>query len=195
MERAATWLERMRSAGLEPNEVTFNTMIKAHAADAEGAERWFERMRSAGFEHNLRSFTSMATAYSAAPAVDMNKVARLVDAMRAHQIEPDHDILASLLQCCAKATEPRPDLAVAWFREMLPPVTKRAAVLPKLEQALRAAVGEGNPEAELAIQWAERQCMTEPAPNEVDMEQEEEVDRRRDDFYKGQLYGVLVDLT
>ena len=30
---------------------------------------------------------------------------------------------------------------------------------------------------------------------DFDMENEEEMDRERYDFYKGQLYGVLVDLT
>ena len=52
--------------------------------------------------------------YGQAFTVDLGKVNRMVDEMKALQLHPDHEVLTSLLKCCAHASPPDPDLAVAW---------------------------------------------------------------------------------
>lgn len=150
--RGERWLKAMQEAGLQPNQVTFNIMIKAHAlsGDAAGAERWFEQMKQAGFSHNLRSFSSMATAYGQEFTVDLSKVDEMVAEMRALQLYPDHEVLTSLLKCCAHAQPPQPAVALSWFREFIP----RAQLMPHVERALRQAVG--NNQADQAISWAKQ---------------------------------------
>lgn len=150
--RGERWLEAMQEAGLQPNQVTYNVMIKAHAlsGDAAGAERWFEQMKQAGFSHNLRSFSSMATAYGQAFTVDLSKVDEMVAEMRALQLYPDHEVLTSLLKCCAHAQPPQPAVALSWFREFIP----RAHLMAHVERALRQAVG--NNQADQAISWAKQ---------------------------------------
>lgn len=150
--RGERWLKAMQEAGLQPNQVTYNVMIKAHAlsGDAAGAERWFEQMKQAGFSHNLRSFSSMATAYGQAFTVDLSKVDEMVAEMRKLQLYPDHEVLTSLLKCCAHAQPPQPAVALAWFREFIP----RAHLMAHVERALRQAVG--NIQADGAILWAKQ---------------------------------------
>lgn len=148
--RAERWLTAMRESGVKPNQVTFNVMIKAHAlsGDADGAERWFEKMSVDGFSHNLRSFSSMATAYGQAFTVSIQKVKKMVDELRALELHPDHEVLTSLLKCCAHASPPEPDVALAWFREFIP----RAHLMTHVERALRQAVDSVR--ADAAISWA-----------------------------------------
>eukprot|EP00039_Didymoeca_costata_P005341 m.80699 g.80699 ORF g.80699 m.80699 type:complete len:1855 (-) comp12775_c0_seq2:321-5885(-) len=150
--RAERWLEAMRVAGLSPNQVTFNVMIKAHAlsGDAQGAERWFEQMKEAGFSHNLRSFSSMATAYGQAFTVSLEKVEAMVAEMSKLQLYPDHEVLTSLLKCCAHASPPNPERALAWFHEFIP----HAHLMAHVERALRQAVG--GTQADVAIAAAKQ---------------------------------------
>lgn len=160
VQRAVHWLDRMRRAQVEPNQVTYNVMIKAHAlsGDTEGAEKWFDEMRGAEFPHNLRSFSSMATAYGQSLSVNLGKVQAMVDEMRSLKLHPDHEVLTSLLKCCAHATPPNPDLAIAWFKEFVP----KAHLLAHVERALRQACG--NERADEVVTWAKTSCPQAAAP-------------------------------
>jgi hypothetical protein len=53
-----------------------------------------------------------------------------------------HDAVASVLQCCALAEPPQPDMAVRWFR-VLVPVTH---LNDRIEKALSRAIGEAAPQ-------------------------------------------------
>jgi pentatricopeptide repeat protein len=160
VQRAVSWLDRMRQSGVQPNQVTYNVMIKAHAlsGDVVGAVKWFDEMRKAEFPHNLRSFSSMATAYGQALTVDLDQVQAMVDEMKVMTLHPDHEVLTSLLKCCAHATPPNPDLAVQWFKEFVP----KAHLLAHVERALRQACG--NDRADDVIAWAKTTCPQAAAP-------------------------------
>jgi hypothetical protein len=73
----------------------------------------------------------------------------MVDEMRVLQLHPDHEVLTSLLKCCAHAAPPNPDLAIAWFKEFVP----RAHLMAHVERALRQACGSDR--ADEAIFWAQ----------------------------------------
>jgi len=162
VNRAVTWLGRMRQSSVQPNQVTYNVMIKAHAlsGDTAGAEQWFEEMRRADFTHNLRSFSSMATAYGQSLTVNLDKVKAMVDEMKLLNLHPDHEVLTSLLKCCAHSHPPNGDLAVSWFKEFVP----KAHLLAHVERALRQACGTAR--ADDVIAWARATCPQATAPRQ-----------------------------
>jgi hypothetical protein len=100
----------------------------------------------------------MATAYGQALTVDLDQVQAMVDEMKVMTLHPDHEVLTSLLKCCAHATPPNPDLAVQWFTEFVP----KAHLLAHVERALRQACG--NDRADDVIAWAKTTCPQAAAP-------------------------------
>jgi hypothetical protein len=84
----------MRSAGVEPNVVTFTTLIEKAASESE-RQRLLADMRSAGVEPNVVTFNTL-----------MNKSASLAEVeayfgrMREAGIRPNHYSLPALIKAC-----------------------------------------------------------------------------------------------
>jgi len=93
--------EKMNSSKVEPNVVTYSSMIDACAkvGDRHGAERWHRRMLERGLQPNGHTLSSVITA--CAKAGDASAASEYLMSMEKAQL--DIVVYGSVLNACAKA--------------------------------------------------------------------------------------------
>ena len=107
----------MTAAGIEPDEVTYNTMIHfcAERSQSEMARRFLEAMRNRGLGPSLKSYTSLIRAHAKCGELDEAEAA--LREMIKEGVSPS----ASTFTCLVKAArEAKGGVPRAWaiFREM-----------------------------------------------------------------------------
>merc|ERR1719456_2213380 len=62
----SSWLARMESEGVAPNDVTFKTLVfaEARAGRPEAAAEWLAQMEARGFEVSVATHTAIVDAWA-----------------------------------------------------------------------------------------------------------------------------------
>ncbi|CAK0890389.1 unnamed protein product [Prorocentrum cordatum] len=86
-EKAATWFERMRVAGISPALPAYNAVVTAHARarDLSGAGAWLERLREADLRPDAASYTSIISGC----ALRGDGAVKWLRRMRSEGVEPN----------------------------------------------------------------------------------------------------------
>merc|ERR1719515_361764 len=148
----------MLESGVEPNTITFTTVINACArvGDVKKAEAWLTKMKAAGILPNSFSYNSAAK-----PSVargEYRRVEELMKSLRADGLPYDDFCLTSLLYAYSNAKPKQRERAEAVFREY---VAESVRVTSTSLQALTRACGRA--EAETIC----TQCGVDPAAVEI----------------------------
>jgi len=102
---ATTWFDRMIERGIAPTEVTFGTLIHAHAKgrDINGAVKWLIAMEAAGVEVNLHAYSSVIFACARGKLPERRAVADDVFArMRARGVQPNILVYSAMARGAAR---------------------------------------------------------------------------------------------
>jgi pentatricopeptide repeat protein len=119
----------MEAAGVQPNEVTFNTMIDGHckANDVNGAERWFTKMEAAGVQPNVLTFNTLLKAVSWRG--DLARCIQFFTLMVDSGLRPDGYTFVALFFTCSRASRRHPEWALEWALEWFRDFASRGLML------------------------------------------------------------------
>ena len=101
----------LKEEGIEPNEITFNSLIDACAqiGDIDRANRWFRCMGTNGIEPNIITVSAMLNACAKSKdAVSWELAVAFFRDMSKKSIQPDEITFASMLNVCANARHKDP---------------------------------------------------------------------------------------
>lgn len=117
IERAEKWFTNMKSAGIQPNVITFTTLINACAQclDAVRAEKWLSAMSDHNVAANLMTHNSVINA--CAKVGDIERAEACFQRMKKGRISPDIVSYNSLINACAQAGNV--ERALLWLDTMI----------------------------------------------------------------------------
>merc|ERR1719301_83508 len=119
MESAEKWLAKMLETGVEPNVITFNSVIAACAKAGNGkrCEEWLEKMRRAGVQPNSFTYNSVAKPFVAKG--DYERVEQFMKDLCSEGSQLDDFCLTSLLHAYGNAKPKQPGRAQEVVLEFL----------------------------------------------------------------------------
>merc|ERR1719375_1351698 len=112
-------MERLLAAGLEPNVVSFSTLIDAcaKASDPNSAEKWHDRMVTAGVTPNAHSFSAIISAFARSRDADAPAAAkRWLERAEAAGAASDPVLYSGVIDAYSKAGDA--DGALAVYNQM-----------------------------------------------------------------------------
>jgi len=104
-EGVTTWFNRMLECGLTPSEVSYGTIIHAHAKarDVRGAVKWLSRMEASDTQANDHAYASVILACARARDADRRAIADDVFArMRAKDVKPNIVVYTAMARGAAR---------------------------------------------------------------------------------------------
>jgi len=114
---AQACLQRMIAAGIEPDVVSYNSLIHACSVkgQAQAAEHWLQEMLTRGLETTVSTYTAVIDA--CAKCGDLERAETWFASMLDRGVEPNVITFSAMIDACAKASNlPR---AEYWHERML----------------------------------------------------------------------------
>jgi pentatricopeptide repeat protein len=109
----------MRSSGIFPDVVSYNTLITAlaKAGDLVKAEEWLQRMEDAGITPNLVPFLCMIMVNS--QQGNVREVERLSAQVMRRRLKPDARFVSAIILAYGNATPRQPQQAIVAFQRLV----------------------------------------------------------------------------
>ena len=105
-EEAEKWLRKLRESNLQPDEVTFTSLIHSAKRSPKQAARWLRSMISEGLKPSVECYTAVID--SCAGRGDLSQAAEWLKEMLETKIRADAKAYNSVINAAAKASQARP---------------------------------------------------------------------------------------
>jgi pentatricopeptide repeat protein len=160
---AVRQFEAMVAKGLEPDVITYNSVINAYAqsGDSASAVRQFEAMVAKGLEPDVITYSSVINVCARSKPADVHAAKAAVARLSEQGLTVNSYTLSAMLRCCAYARPRDSALAEIWFRSHVGLLHLNQHVC----EALAKAVGAQR--ATELENWAKKsfpECVRPPQP-------------------------------
>lgn len=113
---AVAWFDRMQGAGVEPDVISYRSIMACHAraGDLTGAVQWFQRLVNTGLNPGMEAYNILLMACSRQK--DVRRAELWLQKARSANFEPDQFSYNTLINTCVAAEDM--ERAQFWLKQM-----------------------------------------------------------------------------